>query len=135
MKKLFLLLPFLFMCCKPSSVVVKDAANTVPSHLTYTVQQKDVAKTLQYLASDELEGRETGKAGMVKAADYLEQFFKDNNVKPYFKSYRDTLSTFKGNAFNIVGYVEGTDAVLKNEFIILSAHYDHIGIDKKGVNG
>jgi Zn-dependent M28 family amino/carboxypeptidase len=82
-----------------------------------------------------LEGRETGKPAMVKAADYLEQIFKDNNVKPYFKSYRDTLSTFKGTAFNIVGFIEGNDPVLKNEFIILSAHYDHIGLGKKGVNG
>ena len=101
----------------------------------YKVKEKEVAATLQFLASDELEGRETGQPGLVKAADYLEQLFKDNNVKPYFRTYRDTLSTFKGNAFNIVGYIEGTDAVLKKEFIILSAHYDHIGITKKGVNG
>ena len=72
---------------------------------------------------------------MVKAADYLEQIFKNSNVKPYFKTYRDTLSTFKGTAFNVVGYIEGTDPVLKKEFIILSAHYDHIGITKKGVDG
>ena len=53
--------------------------------LWYKVKEKDVAETLKYLASDELEGRETGTKGMVKAADYLEQFFKKNNVKPYFQ--------------------------------------------------
>jgi hypothetical protein len=58
---------------KPS-IVVKDATNSVPSHLTYTVQ--DVAKTFMHLASDELERREwTSRNG--KATDYLEQFFKD----------------------------------------------------------
>ena len=101
----------------------------------YKVNELEVANTLQFLASDELEGRETGKLGLVKAADYLEQIFKNSKVKPYFKTYRDTLSTFKGTAFNVVGYIEGTDPVLKKEFIILSAHYDHIGITKKGVNG
>lgn len=31
---------------------------------------------------------------------------------------------------NVVGIVEGTDPVLKNEYIIYSAHYDHVGIGK-----
>ncbi|MCI4667775.1 MAG: M28 family peptidase [Bacteroidia bacterium] len=31
---------------------------------------------------------------------------------------------------NIVGMVEGTDSVLKKEFIIYSAHYDHVGTGK-----
>ncbi|MGI9531349.1 M28 family peptidase [Lutimonas sp.] len=31
---------------------------------------------------------------------------------------------------NVVGYLEGTDPKLKDEFIIYSAHYDHIGIGK-----
>jgi hypothetical protein len=130
MKKVFLLLPFLFLSCKPISSVVTETTTSEPLSIEYKVKENDVAKTLKYLASDELEGRETGKAGMVKAADYLEQFFKDNNVKPYFKSYRDTLTTYKETAFNVVGVVEGNDPVLKNEFIILSAHYDHIVFDK-----
>ena len=35
---------------------------------------------------------------------------------------------------NVVGILDGTDPVLKNEWIILSAHFDHIGIGKP-VNG
>lgn len=138
MKKAFLSLFLIFLGCLSTQVIIAQTASKTqkkPVDIDYKVSENDVAKTLKYLASDELEGRETGKEGMVKAADYLEQFFKDNNVKPYFKSYRDTLSTFKGTAFNIVGFVEGNDPVLKNEFIMLSAHYDHIGLDKKGVKG
>jgi len=30
---------------------------------------------------------------------------------------------------NVVAFIEGTDPVLKNEVIVLSSHYDHIGID------
>lgn len=29
---------------------------------------------------------------------------------------------------NIVGWIEGTDSKLKDEFILLSAHYDHVGV-------
>ena len=31
---------------------------------------------------------------------------------------------------NIVGMVEGTDPKLKNEYVIYSAHYDHVGVGK-----
>jgi Zn-dependent M28 family amino/carboxypeptidase len=138
MKKAFLSLYFVFFVFLSNSVVIAQTASVASLKTVdfeYKVEENNVAEILKYLASDELEGRETGKAGMVKAADYLEQFFKNNNVKPYFKSYRDTLSTFKGTAFNIVGFIEGNDPILKNEYIILSAHYDHIGLEKKGVNG
>ena len=138
MKNTLLLLPFIFFGCASTSSIIAQATNDTrlkSIETEYKVKESDVAKTLKYLTSDELEGRETGTIGMVKAADYLEQFFKENDVKPYFSSYRDTLTNFKEPAFNIVGFVEGNDPVLKNEFIIISGHYDHIGIDKKGVNG
>ncbi len=32
------------------------------------------------------------------------------------------------NSQNVIGVVEGTDPKLKNEYIIYSAHYDHVGI-------
>ena len=138
MKKILLLVPFVIFGCKPISNTVAESSSKnakAPVEITYKVKENAVAETLKYLSSDELEGRETGSKGMVKAADYLEQFFKDNKVKPYFKSYRDTLSNFKETAYNIVGYLEGSDPVLKNEFVLISGHYDHIGIAKEGVNG
>ena len=36
---------------------------------------------------------------------------------------------------NIIGMVEGTDPLLKNEFIIYSAHYDHVGIGTADESG
>ncbi|MCE4563443.1 M20/M25/M40 family metallo-hydrolase [Maribellus sp. CM-23] len=36
------------------------------------------------------------------------------------------------NARNIVGYVEGSDPVLKNECVVFMAHYDHVGVDQSG---
>jgi Zn-dependent M28 family amino/carboxypeptidase len=82
---------------------------------------------MNYLASDELEGRDAGSEGIEKAADFIEGIFKENNIEPYFSVYKDTLSNFKETAYNIVGVIEGNDPELKNEFIIIGAHYDHIG--------
>ena len=36
-------------------------------------------------------------------------------------------------ARNVMGFVEGTDPKLKNQYIILSAHYDHLGVAKKPI--
>jgi hypothetical protein len=134
MKKLyFLLLPLLVLSCKsnPSTVTEKTSNSSSKSvEITYKVEESDVSDFLKYLSSDELEGRETGTKGIEKAAVFLEDFFKKNNVKPYFATYRDTLTNFKAPAFNIVGVLEGTDPELKKEFVVLSAHYDHIGVEK-----
>jgi hypothetical protein len=138
MKKVMMLLPFILLGCKPNaSVVSSPVAESVnkPTEILYQVKESEVAATLKYLSSDELEGRESGTKGMEKAAAYLEQFFKTNNVKPYFSSYRDTISNFKGTAYNIVGFLEGNDPVLKKEFLLISAHYDHIGLAREGING
>ena len=105
------------------------------SKVNYQVAEENVIKTLSYLTSDELEGRDSGSEGIEKAAVYLENLLKENGVKPYFKTYRDTLSNFDKPAFNIVGFIEGTDIKLKNEFVVIGAHYDHIGMLQNGVNG
>ena len=33
---------------------------------------------------------------------------------------------------NVMGYLEGSDAKLKNELIVISSHYDHVGVDENG---
>ncbi|RZJ55962.1 MAG: M20/M25/M40 family metallo-hydrolase [Flavobacterium sp.] len=133
MKKLYFLLPFVLLSCKSNTPTVNNSSsqeNTKPAEITYKVEETEVSDFLKYLSSDELEGRETGTRGIEKAAVFLEDFLKENNVKPYFKTYRDTLTNFKSPAFNIVGIIEGNDPELKKEFVVLSAHYDHIGLEK-----
>lgn len=124
MKKIFLLLAFGLVACKSIQTQVSN----------YQVSQQEISSTLAYLSSDELEGRDTGSEGIEKAAVYLENQLKKYNYKPYFRNFRDTLTTID-NAYNVVGFLEGKDPKLKNEIVILSAHYDHIGITEKGFEG
>lgn len=134
MKRLYFLLFSLFLLsCKSNPVATGKKASQSDSKLlgiSYKVKESEVSDFLKYLSSDELEGRETGTRGVEKAAVFLEDFFKKNNVKPYFSTYRDTLTNFKLPAYNIVGFLEGSDPELKKEFVVLSAHYDHIGLLK-----
>ena len=131
MKKIVFLISFVGLSLHAqTNVTSKNISN-----VNYQVSEENVIKTLSYLTSDELEGRDSGSEGIEKAAVYLENLLKENGIKPYFKTYRDTLSNFDKPAFNIVGYIEGTDKKLKNEFVVIGAHYDHIGMLQNGVNG
>ncbi len=95
-----------------------------------TIQGSDVKNSLEYLASDELKGRKTGTEGIEKAARFIEKEFQENNIQPYFETYRDSFEVKDITGYNIVGYIEGNDPKLKEEFIILGAHYDHVGLEK-----
>jgi len=94
------------------------------------ITSDELRESVTYLASDELEGRDTGSEGIEKAAAFIAEKFKAYGVKPYFESYRDNYDAKGRAAFNVIGFVEGSDPTLKNEFIILGAHYDHIGFGK-----
>lgn len=84
--------------------------------------------TMNILASDEFQGRDTGSEGIEKAAVFLEERLESFGIRPYFETYRDTLSNSKDVAYNIVGVLEGSDPELRDEFILIGAHYDHIGV-------
>ncbi len=83
---------------------------------------------MNYLASDELMGRDSGSEGIELAAQYIEKHLKKHRLDPYYQTYRDTISNYSKPAYNIVGVVEGSDPILKQEYIVIGAHYDHIGL-------
>jgi Zn-dependent M28 family amino/carboxypeptidase len=97
-----------------------------------------VKKHLYTLASDEMEGRRTGTPGIEKAAQYIEGEFKRIGLKTFgdLTSFRQTF-TFKSRrsadsitGSNIIGVLEGKGR--KDEMVVVSAHYDHLGMKKEG---
>ncbi|MCB0280161.1 MAG: M28 family peptidase, partial [Calditrichaeota bacterium] len=48
----------------------------------------------------------------------------DNKIRIQLKSESETVMTQ-----NVVAYLEGTDPVLKKEYVGFGAHYDHVGVD------
>ncbi|MGM1057217.1 MAG: M28 family metallopeptidase [Bacteroidota bacterium] len=109
-------------------IIAENITSTTLSD--FSISELSVKEKLEFLASDDLRGRETGTEGIDKAAGYIESFFEKNNIKPYYETYRDSFEVADRTGFNVIGFLEGNDPELKNEFIILGAHYDHIGIDK-----
>ena len=112
-------------------IVILGCKSTIEKSVkTIEITKDHVKSNLEYLALDELEGRRTGSKGIEKAAIYIENLFKENNIKPYFETYRDSFNVKDVIGYNVIGFIEGNDPDLKNEFVILGAHYDHIGTAK-----
>ena len=112
----------------------KVAAPIAKEAVKNAILEDEIAAALKYLSSDELEGRETGTEGIEKAAQYIEEIFEKHGVKSFFDTYRDSFTVKEKPGFNVVGLVEGTDPKLKQEYIIIGAHYDHVG-RAKAVDG
>jgi hypothetical protein len=124
-----------------------------------TIIVEDLERHLNILASDSLEGRETGQKGQKMAADYIMNHFKNTGIPPYkgktyYQKFKvknsrhmckcddcdvDFLKKILGKnkhikGENVLGFIEGTD--LKEELIIITAHYDHLGKhEEKTYNG
>ncbi|MGO1585871.1 M28 family metallopeptidase [Mesonia sp.] len=109
---------------KPGTPSIDSSVKTE----NYEFQESDLKKSLQFFSSDELLGRNTGSEGIEAAATYAEEVFKDYNLKPYYTSYRDSFEVKDKTGYNVVAFKEGTDPQLKDEIIVLGAHYDHIGL-------
>lgn len=91
---------------------------------------------VEVLSSDSLEGRGLGTDGKERAVRYIVSQFKEAGIQPLDTGYLQTFATrirlawVKGH--NIVGMVPGSDPVLKDEYILIGAHYDHLGYDLDG---
>ncbi|GAA4239961.1 M28 family peptidase [Winogradskyella damuponensis] len=125
MKKALSIILIALVCSCSSS---KKTSNS--NEVTPEITEKAIRASMEYLTSDELEGRATGTEGLEKAAVFIENYLKSNGIKPYFKTYRDSFKLNDLDGYNIVGVIEGNDPKLKNEYIILGGHYDHIGKGK-----
>ena len=73
MKKAFLLVLLPLFCWGQASFYLDD---TVKLNYTHSILVEDLKKHLQVLASDSLEGRETGEKGQKIAAEYIANCFK-----------------------------------------------------------
>jgi len=61
----------------------------------------------------------------------ISKFFEDKNEIMATVEVQG-IKKSKVASQNVVGMVEGTDPKLKDEFVIYSAHYDHVGTGKNG---
>lgn len=109
----------------------------------------DIQSHINFLASDEMRGRETGTAEEAIAANYIADLFKSYGLEPagdeetYFQEFTVNMSVLnnphasedddasdKRLAKNVAGLLEGSGG--SDEVIIVGAHYDHLGLGEFG---
>lgn len=122
MKRLLLVIPLAFQLGCGS---VKET-KTVNSQLL---------KDVEILSSDEYEGRKSGTKGSEMSRAYLTKRLKEIGVAPlpslgaYEQNFEIKGRNSVTKGVNLVSYIKGkTDDV-----IVISAHYDHVGIIKNEV--
>lgn len=104
-------------------------------------QQKDqkeryhqLLDDIRLLSSDSLQGRYTGSKGGEMARAYIIDRLQQIGVSAYVPNYRHEFSFYSSKkqdtlvGQNILGLINGTEEAI----IVISAHYDHLGLDKNG---
>ncbi len=83
------------------------------------------------LSADSMEGRGLGTAGKIRAKHYIADQFRSIGLETFGEDHFHHFDLRIGLAWvpgtNVVGYLRGSDPSLRDEYIVLGAHYDHLG--------
>jgi hypothetical protein len=125
---------------QPSAIVLAEIAAATPPD--------EAVAPLIYLASDRLKGRYIGRPEIDTAAQYIADQFHEAGAQPlpgatgYFQFFthhfnangRDSGSVAQDIRLrNVIAFIPGTDPTLRDQYIVLSSHYDHLGVTKHPV--
>tara|TARA_R110002073_G_scaffold30305_1_gene94697 strand:- start:298 stop:2160 length:1863 start_codon:yes stop_codon:yes gene_type:complete len=91
---------------------------------------------ITHLASAQFKGRELGSKELDTAAAYIAQQFQQAGLIPggddnsYYQVWQQDVGTPKGTITlrNVMGILPGTNPQLDAQSLIISAHYDHLGM-------
>jgi len=100
------------------------------------IRAEDLKKNLYVIASDEMEGRDTGSPGQKRAGEYMVNYYKGLGIsypKALGSYYQKVPADFMkkrggGNlpdSENILAFIEGSEK--PEEIVVISGHYDHVG--------
>jgi Zn-dependent M28 family amino/carboxypeptidase len=99
---------------------------------------------IKFLSDDRLSGRMTGSPGADSAAAYLARRFQQVGLQPAAGGWFQTFAVAKEAPMaqqarlaglrgkNVIGLLPGHDPVLRNQTVIVGAHYDHLGLGEFG---
>ena len=103
-------------------------------------RQDDMRKAVEFLASQQLGGRYPGTAGDTLASEYIVGKLRGLKLKPVVKGkkkkgyFHDFTygKTEQRQTHNILAVLRGNDKQLRNEYIVVGSHYDHLGMGGQG---
>ena len=109
------------------------------AHSQKNVTVNELKKHINFLTSDKNVGRYPGDRTNKKVVSYIKKQYKQSGIKPLKGSYKqafmaqlrvkkDEPKKPEVKTWNVIGIIEGSDPKLKNEYVVLGAHYDHLGL-------
>ncbi len=115
---------------------VKIPKSKALAYLKPVFSAKKMFEHILYLASKELKGRGLGTPELEKAGNYIAEKFKEYGLVPggdngsYFQTWAQKVNDKKGlvEMRNVIGLIPGNDPQLDSEAVVVSAHYDHLGL-------
>jgi aminopeptidase N len=121
---------------KHAAVAALTLARTPLATLPAVFSETSLKTHVTTLASAEYQGRGVGTAGLDKAAEYLAAQFKAAGLAPGMAdgSYRQVFTTTRTpdgkpvSLANIVGVLPGSEAAWRDQSVVVTAHYDHLGM-------
>lgn len=105
--------------------------------------EQSLRNHVNFITADSLMGRAPGSKGELAVAGYVKKQLESANItllSPHVGDdfyINDSINGKKRSLHtrNVIGIVEGYDSNLKNEYIVIGAHIDNIGVNKLSVNG
>uniref|UniRef100_UPI0028B1B6E1 M28 family peptidase n=1 Tax=Empedobacter sp. TaxID=1927715 RepID=UPI0028B1B6E1 len=98
---------------------------------TDKISEAELKKQLYIIAGTDMEGRNAGSEGEIKAGNYISNYYKELGINGPNNNYfqiipAGTFSRVKGQMRNVMGFIKGSEK--PEEIVVISAHYDHEGI-------
>ena len=106
------------------------------------ITENDIYWHISVLASDSMQGRRSASPNEVLAAEYIKERFKSLELKPFNDDFLQNFPVTVTSAItsksdpcfsqNVVAYYEANDSIPESDYIVIGAHYDHIGTQTDG---
>lgn len=99
------------------------------------VKRKEIKSIVYFLSDDDKLGRKNGSPQLFEVSNWIKTYYESNGLDSfngdYFHNYyyvnKDSITV---NERNVVGLLKGSDFV-DQKYIIVSAHFDHLGINNE----
>lgn len=110
-----------------TGLFAEDTSSDPLAEAASSITEAELRNHVNFLASDTLEGREAGTHGGYAAAAFIAQELRKLDALQPAGQENDFFQYFHPNYRNILAVIPGSDPELKNEHVLIGAHYDHVG--------